>query len=73
MKDINGRAYALNAELKAGDSVEVDSDFTCLSEGSTHIVHSDEGDLHIYCKYGNHFLDGQLSGDEAYYVGLYKI
>lgn len=72
--DLDGRPYAKLSELKAGDLVESDADFTCLRGGSRHLVCSGSEGLYIHCLGGYHYLVGQLSeSDNDSLVGLYKV
>lgn len=73
MKDKFGRAYAKVSDVKEGDRLEVDGDFTCMKNGSVYTVCKDESGLFVLCKAGGHYLDGQIEGVgvEAFYMGLY--
>lgn len=72
--DLQGRAYKLMAETKAGDIVSVDADFECIKSWDTRAVYADdEGKLWIPCKSGKHYLDGQedqRDGTDAL-IGIY--
>lgn len=73
-RDIQGREYARLSQLKAGDRVQVDRDFTCIIPFSIRIVREDEQGLYIKCIEGNHYLDGQLDeadGDDQILIGIY--
>lgn len=76
MRDLNGRAYALVATVKAGDKLETDGDFTCMSKGKIVEVGIDDRGLFIPCQKGHHYLSGQVKIDKLgpqYYVGLYPV
>jgi hypothetical protein len=71
MKDLQGREYAKLSDLKAGDVIEIDGDFTCAKAGR-HILKYHTKGLYFDCDRGTHFIDGQLSGDvEDYLIGIY--
>lgn len=74
MKDLQGRAYARVGDVKAGDRLEADGDFTCIRKGAVLTV-EDAGDgLKVPCRHqGGHMLDGQIKGKgaRAHYLGLY--
>lgn len=55
-------------EIKAGDIVEADAGFTCLSQGR-HLVQSSDSGLFISCSNGKHFIDGQVD-DDGTVIGL---
>jgi hypothetical protein len=69
--DIKERRYAKLSELKEGDKIELDGDFTCQRKG-VHFVHKDEhGGLYFNCREGRHLLDGQAD-DGEHCVGIYR-
>jgi len=85
--DVNGRPYAIAAEVKVGDKLECDCGFTCMKNREVKVVKRKAGRLkgyskeyakdpfarlYIDCKDGSHTLDGQL-GDHGELVGLYKV
>ena len=70
MKDKQEREYAKLSELKPGDTVTVDGDFTCIEPWSQREVHYDNG-LYISCTYGHHYLNGHHD-DDGYLVGVYS-
>lgn len=71
--DLQGRAYAKLSELKAGDYIQTDGDFTCRHPWALGMVHvDDDGCLYITCDKGDHWLDGQLDDDGDTLVGVYK-
>ena len=71
MSDTTGRFYVKIRDLKAGDVVQVDGDFTCIEPWEQCTIKADDvGNLYIDCVEGRHYLDGQEEGD--YYLGLYK-
>ena len=73
MKDLNGRPYARLDQLKAGDKVETDGDFTCRPAGQVSTVEQDDnGPLYIPCNEDRHDLDGQLD-EKGYLIGVYKV
>lgn len=61
--------FAKISEIKAGDKVVTDADFSCMEEGAIKTVYSDKFGLYIKCEMGYHYLDSQSNGAE--YVGLY--
>ena len=75
--DNNGREYALIAETKEGDILQVDGNFTCIKGGEIITVKKDcEGRLYFKCDHGFHGLDGQEAEKEGhadFYVGLYPV
>lgn len=74
MKDLQGRSYATVAETQEGSVLQVDGDFICMEKNSKHTVKKNEhGELFVSCKNGTHCLDGQLSDDGSYYIGMYTI
>lgn len=66
------RAFAKVSEISTGDTIEVDGDFTCISEGSRVLVKSSCNGLYFLCDQGRHYLDGQLDDGDVY-VGIYKV
>jgi len=73
MKDKQGREYARMSDLKEGDEVTVDGDFTCMLPWSQAEVLGDEDGLYILCEEGQHYLQGQLDyQDDDSLVGIYK-
>lgn len=70
--DNQGRAYAKLNELKLGDTVSVDGDFTCLEPWSQHKVclTTSGGRPFIRCRDGRHMLAGQAD-DGIHCVGVY--
>lgn len=68
--DIAGRPYAKLSELKAGDVVELDADFTCRAPGKARLFIQD-GELAFECSCGGHILSGQAD-DGEHCVGIYK-
>lgn len=65
--DKNGKEYAKLSELKEGQTIYADQDFTCLSP-SAHTIHSKDGYLYVNCNCGMHSLNDD-EGD--YLVGWY--
>lgn len=71
-KDKQGRQYAKLSDLKVGDTVTVDGDFTCLNPWSQHEVKSDAVGLYLTCKEGEHHLAGQQDDPGDDLTGIYK-
>lgn len=78
-----GRRYALAKNMAPGVILECDGGFTCMRDGSKHVVKASSiqrpnggrpelSKLYISCKDGKHFLDGQL-GDDGELIGLYQV
>jgi hypothetical protein len=74
-KDKLGRRYALAAEVKPGDKLQLDGDFTCCKKNAVVTVKRNTksvrgcpdaakptgiGSLYFNCGEGKHFLDSQL-------------
>lgn len=59
-------------EVREGSTVEADAGFTCMREGDRRRVRRDRvsNELWIKCKKGRHYLQGQVSDDGKYYIGL---
>lgn len=72
MKDKQGREYAKLSELKEGDQVQVDGDFTCMEPWSKLTVQRDGDGIFIPCRDGSHHLAGQADDGENI-VGVYKL
>lgn len=70
-KDKQGRDYAKLSELKAGDTVEVDGDFTCLKPWTKHMIATDDGGMFIPCSDGKHHLSNQAD-DGVHCIGIYR-
>lgn len=68
MYDLQGREYAFIDDIKAGDVILVDDDFTCMKGWSLKEVFSDEGGLFVYCDQGQHYL---CEDEDGYVVGMY--
>jgi hypothetical protein len=70
-----GRIYAKLGDLKAGDTVELDGDFTCSPKKRQKVRKDAEGDLYIRCSSGKHFLTGQRNFDSPtdYLIGVFKV
>lgn len=73
MQDLSGRTYASVEKTKTGDTVQVDNDFTCIKANEKLIIQEDNEGLFIPCFHGKHYLDGQKSDDETYYIGIYDV
>lgn len=69
--DKDGRPYAKSSEVKAGDLLETDGDFTCIGEKEIVLIQEDEQGLYFACDNGRHFLNGQAD-DGEHLIGLYK-
>ncbi len=70
-KDKQGRPYARLSELKAGDTVTIDGDFTCLKPWTQHVVKEGGIGLYVECKEGEHHLAGQQGGPGDHCTGVY--
>lgn len=71
--DKQKRPYAKLSELKAGDVVTVDGDFTCIEPWSQRTVYEDEQrNLCIECDEGSHALSGQADDDGEHLIGVYQ-
>lgn len=68
--DKNGRPWAKLSDLKVGDKIEVDNDFTCMT--GQQFVRSDGQDLFVVCNEGRHRLCEQAD-DGEHCVGIYKV
>ncbi len=72
MKDLKGRKYATVAATRAGDNLQADGDFTCISADAILTVAEDELGLYVPCSDGRHHLDGQIvRNGTPHYMGLY--
>lgn len=75
--DLQGRPYAKYSELKQGDLVETDADFTCRKAHDWAVVYragvGSDHHLYIECTMGHHRLDGQLGDDNDTLIGVYKV
>jgi hypothetical protein len=67
--DKAGRPYAKLSELKAGDVVELDGDFTCRAAGKARLFERD-GNLYFDCSEGGHNIRGQAD-DGEHCMGIY--
>lgn len=69
--NIAGEAYARLAEVKPGDVLIADGDFTCVPAGPVTVkgTRPPQGALYFDCDDGKHMLDGQLN-DVGCLVGL---
>lgn len=71
--DNAGRPYAKLSELRPGDVLETDCDFTCIRKGARLTVwQTPQGRLAVLCRSHGHYLDGQAD-DGEHVVGFYKI
>ena len=69
--DLFGRPYATKQEVHVGSLLETDVGSPCWRKNRRYKVHWEDG-LYIKCRDGHHYLDGQLSDDGNYYIGLYN-
>jgi hypothetical protein len=67
--DKSGRPYARLSELQIGDTVELDSGFTCATDGKAKVGVDERGPYFI-CGHGHHALKGQAD-DGEHCVGVY--
>lgn len=72
MHDASHRPYAKLSELKPGDEIELDDDFTCHKRGIVTIKARTDGVLYFNCDEGEHRLDGQAD-DGEHCIGVYKL
>lgn len=70
MADKTGRKYAKLATIKHGDTIEIDSHFTCAQPGFHTAYDNGDGHLYFMCEDGKHYLDGQAD-DGIHCVGVY--
>lgn len=63
-----GRSWAKLSQVKAGDMLELDSDFGC--QRGTVLIHEDEVGLYFLCAVGKHHLNGQAD-DGEHCIGIY--
>lgn len=71
--DLQGRLYAKLSELKPGDRIVTDGDFTCREPWSEATVKEREnGDLFVDCQEGGHKLDSHLEEDQDTLLGIYR-
>lgn len=88
--DTNGREYALVSEVHVGDILIADGgfisdppdhldnrqEFFCLDKNEEQVVcKSNNRELFVQCKCGQHSLDGQYESRRGYYpfyMGFYK-
>lgn len=59
--------WVKRGEIKAGDTVFLDSGFTCVKAGPVEIQQGMRG-LYFRCSAGAHYIDGQL--EDGVYIGL---
>ena len=70
--DKNGKPWAKLSELKEGDKLIADGDFTCLRSAGSVKIKKDHAGFYFECSEGQHYLDGQLDDDGEHLIGLYK-
>lgn len=51
------------SNINEGDTVLVDSGFTCMKSGPKLVLKNETGDLYIACEDGHHLIDGQIGTD----------
>lgn len=69
--DKQGRPWAKLSELKAGDVVEIDSSFTCMTPNQKYTVYEDrKGEFAILCNEGKHWLCGNEPAPDSI-IGVY--
>lgn len=68
MFDLQGREYAHYDDLKVGDLLVVDDDFTCMSGWSVKELFEDEDGFYVHCDQGRHYL---VEEEDGYIVGMY--
>lgn len=56
--------------VKPGTILYPDGDFYCMALNTAKEVKFDPHGLFVECSGGKHYLDGQLSDDREFYVGL---
>lgn len=74
----NGREWARMSNLKAGQILHCDGDFTCGIAGKDVVVgQTIDGKWFVNCNDGRHFLDGQLAtetgGSTDHLVGMWPV
>ena len=70
MKDTYGRPYAKLSDLRPGDKISLDDDFTCMS-GNKIVQQDTNGELFVSCRQKGHWLNGQLAEDREHLIGIY--
>jgi hypothetical protein len=73
MRDLQGREYLTVEEAEEGIDVEVDGDFTCMTKGEQRTLRLSKGELGFDCHDGFHNLEGQLSDNGEFYLGVYYV
>lgn len=68
--DANGREYLKLSNAKEGMKVQLDSGFSCASEGEVILFMINE-ELCFACANGNHAIEGQADDDGIYCMGIY--
>ncbi|BCH33168.1 hypothetical protein MesoLjLc_50980 [Mesorhizobium sp. L-8-10] len=66
----DGREWAKLSQLKLGDRIATDGDFTCGISNKTLAIERDDHGLYVPCDEGNHYLDGQAD-DGEHLVGIW--
>lgn len=70
--DLQGRPYAKMSDLKVGDIIQVDGDFTCIPANAKRTVRLLHGELYLDYSCGAHLLCGQEEDDCDTLIGIYK-
>lgn len=71
---IDGREWAKLSEIKEGDKLQVDADFTCMEDGDVKLVKKRKDGFYVECNEKIHLLDSQLSHeDHDHLVGMWKV
>lgn len=70
--DKNGSPWAKLSELREGDMIEIDGDFTCHKAGACIVHVGPDGRPWFTCNEGEHYLEGQAD-DGIHCVGVYKV
>ncbi len=58
------------ADLKAGDTIEIDGGFNCAAAGPVGVHIGDDGELYFDCRAGRHYLAGQEDEPGEALVGV---
>ena len=59
--------------VQPGSKLKADDGFTCIEPDAIVTVVEDSHGLYVPCDDGKHYLCGQLSDDETYYIGFLGI
>lgn len=72
--DLQGNPYLTVAEARKGIRIKLDADFSCASNHARKTLRCDPTNgLWFPCREGRHYMDGQLSDDDKFYVGVYPL